>query len=121
MDDTITVILPVSGKTVVIRNYTTRKDDQVSNEALYRGVSAKNSEAGTAVDFPIGNVMASQEAYVPRLVQSIDGSSNVQKMIEDLRSEDYEALEKAVLEIVEEHSPKAKGGKSASDKATNEK
>ena len=120
--DTVELKLPVSGKVVVIRNYTTRNDDERAEKLLYVGVEAKqNSKDGTNLTLPLANVMASQAAYIPRLVTEIDGdSSNILIRLGDLRSKDYEAIETKVDEIVEENSPKAKPGKSGSKNSTKE-
>jgi len=111
MEDTIEVKLPKSEKLVVIRNYTTRKDDLKAEEALYRGVDVKaktQSTEGANVDFPISNVMASKAVSVRRLVQSIDGdSTNLESQLENLRTEDYEVIDDAVQEILDKYSPKA--------------
>jgi len=110
--DTITITLPVSGKLVEIRNYTTRKDDEKSETALFAGVNVTASSASKKAqefDFPLSNAQASQAIYVTRLVQSIDGDrENLTEAIEDLRSQDYEVLSDAVQQIVDENSPKAK-------------
>lgn len=119
MSDEITITLPVSGKEVVIRNYTTRKDDKVAEDALYAGVKTTASQGvKPSMEFPLASVMASTEAYVRRLVKSIDGSSsNIALALDDLRSEDYLAIETAVNRVVEENSPKAQ--KVANASATN--
>ncbi len=124
--DTVELKLPSSGKTVVLRNYTTRKDDIKAEEYLYAGVNAEQKDtvsgAENKVNFPIANVMASQACYIPRLVQSIDGdSTGMQEKIEDLRSQDYKALEEKVDEIVEANSPKAVGALKASTDNTPKK
>jgi len=110
MEDTIEVKLPKSNKIVVIRNYTTRKDDIKAEEALYRGVDVKG-KAGNKdvdVDFPIANVMDSKAVSVRRLVQSIDDdSTNIQAQLEDLRTEDYTVIDDAVQKILDTYSPKA--------------
>lgn len=122
MQDTIELKLP-SGKTVEIRNYTTRNDDEKAEQVLYLGVEAKQrGNEQQEVSFPIANVMASQGVYVRRLVTSIDGdNSNVVERLKDLRSADYEAVSEKVSEIVNENSPKAKEAKKASKNATSEK
>jgi putative protein kinase ArgK-like GTPase of G3E family len=127
VSDTVEIKLPLSGSTVVIRNYTTRKDDRKAGEILYRGVDSEqeadeNKKPKMKVKFPIANVVASEESYIPRLVQSIDGdSTNLELRLDDLKSEDYEAVEKAVEKIVDEHSPKAREAKKASKDDTNKK
>ena len=114
--DTTVITLPVSESKVEIRNYTTRNDDEKSEQLLYMGVEADQKSSGNkshqSIKFPIANVMASQAAYIPRLVVSIDGdTSNILNRLGELRSEDYEAIEQAVEKIVDEHSPKAKAVK----------
>ncbi len=120
--DTIDITLPVSGKVVVIRNYTTKADDKSSDAALYVGVDMEKSEESDGkVTFPIANVMASSDVYVRRLVQSIDGDNqNIALRLEELRSLDYEAISQAVDKIVKDNSPKAKGVASASENDTSE-
>jgi len=118
MQDTIEIKLPVSGKTVVIRNYTTRNDDEKSEDILYLGVNAdqKSGVAGSeqSVKFPLANVMASTEVYVKRLTISIDGeTNNIATQLGELRSADYAAIQKAVEEVVETNSPKASTVKKA--------
>jgi hypothetical protein len=123
MNDTVEVKLPVSNSTVVIRNYTTRADDKRAEEVLYAGVKADQDMADTSkstVSFPLANIMASQQSYIPRLVVSIDGdSSDISNKLDNLRSADYEAVEKAVGKVVEENSPKARAAKTASKSDTN--
>lgn len=121
--DEVEVKLPVSGKTVVIRNYTTRKDDARSEAVLYAGVTARQDslKKGQNIEFSMAALKASQEVYVERLVMSVDGKSdNLSEQIENLRSEDYEVLEEAVNKVVEEHSPKAKKAKENSKADTKE-
>lgn len=119
MEDTIEVTLPVTGKKVVIRNYTTRADDAASERVLYNGVDAKQSGTDQEITFPIENIMSSQSVYIPRLVLSVDGNEdNIGKQLEDLRTEDYDVVEKAVEGVVNEHSPKAKGAGNASKATT---
>lgn len=116
VQDTIEVTLP-SGKKAVVRNYTTYKDDELGVAALYNGVS---SGSNGDFSFPVANIDAMSHVYVRRLTQSIDGSDNrshVETQIENMRSTDYEVLEKTVSEVVDEHSPKAKGV--LSDSTTN--
>jgi len=124
MQDTTTVKLPVSGKDVVIRNYTTRADDENAETILYKDVNSEremNSDNAKLV-FPLANVMASQRSYIPRLVQSIGGdNSNIAVQIDNLRSADYEALEAAVSLIVNDNSPKATEASDASKNATTTK
>ena len=105
MTDEQTLTLP-SGKTAVIRNYTTRADDAKADAVLYAGVTSnKDGE----MDFPLSNIMASTTVYVERLVKSIDGEEkNTLSLLSDLRSEDYSTIEKAVQEVVDTHSPKEK-------------
>lgn len=113
--DTIELKLPVSGKTVVIRNYTTNRDDEIAETLMYMGVNTETKITGDKkaseemlVKLPMGNIMASKRAYVPELVQSIDGSSeNITEQLGNLRSEDFKAIADKVEEIVDEHSPKA--------------
>lgn len=126
--DTIEITLPVSGKKVEIRNYTTRNDDEKAEHALYLGVDANIEEAKKGKDgkanirFPMANLTAQNHIYIRRLVQSIDGdSTNVALALGELRSADYEAIEAAVEKIVEENSPKVKEAKKASANATSEK
>lgn len=121
--DTVEIELPVSGSTVVLRNYTTVADDEKAEAILYLGVSTEGefSEDGKTskqkIRFPVANVIASGKAYIPRLVQSIDDdSTNIALRLKDLRSEDYKAVSDAVEKIVEEHSPKHREAKKASTK-----
>lgn len=107
--DEIEIQVP-SGKTVTIRNYTTRKDDMKAEEALYVGVNTTSDDNGkTKMEFPIANVMASTAVYVRRLVKEIEGDNkNIAYQLEELRSDDYLAIEEAVEKVVDENSPKAK-------------
>lgn len=121
--DEVTIKLPHSGKEVVIRNYTTHKDDEKAEELMYVGVNAeqkfseKVKKPDQTIKFPVANIAASSRVYLYRLVKSIDGETqNLREVIDDLRSADYEAIEEAVDKIVEEHSPKAKKAKSSSKK-----
>ena len=123
MSDTVELKLPISEKVVVLRNYTTRGDDERAESVLYAGVLATNKGGSNKqeIEFPIANVMASQKSYVPRLVQSIDGdTTDLANRISDLRTEDYAAIEEAVDRIVEEHSPKVNAGKKNSKPASTE-
>jgi len=126
MTDTIEITLPVSNKVVVIRNYTTRNDDEKAEDTLYLGVAADQTSGvdgdSRSVKFPLANVMASQDVYVKRLVSSIDGdSTNIRTRLGELRTADYQAIEAAVEKIVEINSPKASEAKKASPINTNEK
>lgn len=126
MTDTIEITLPVSNKVVVIRNYTTRNDDEKAEDTLYLGVAADQTSGvdgdSRSVKFPLANVMASQDVYVKRLVSSIDGdSTNIRTRLGELRTADYQAIEAAVEKIVETNSPKASEAKKASPINTNEK
>lgn len=119
--DTQEITLPISGKVVVIRAYTTHKDDLAAERVLYANVNA--NKAGD-FDFPVGNIMAMNEVYARRLVISVDGNSNrthVESEIDNLRSKDYEAIEKVTNEIVEGDSPKAQGVLSGSRNSTDKK
>lgn len=122
--DTIEITLPVSGKKVEIRNYTTEADDEKSESVLYLGVNAeqdmiKGKGDSQKLTFPIANVMASKKAYVPRLVTSIDGdNSNIALRLKELRSADYAYLSNEVERIVEENSPKVNEARKASNKTT---
>lgn len=119
MTDSTEITLPVSNKKVELRTYTTRKDDMRSQEILYMGVNSKMSMSDKGskdtkmdMDFPIANVMASREAYVPRLVMTIDGNaSNIQNQIDELHSKDYSYLFNEVEKIVDENNPKAEATK----------
>lgn len=109
--DTIEIKLP-SGKIAIVRNYTTRGDDEVAEQLLFKGVEAEqNGENESKVKFPIANVMASQRVYIKLLVETIDGET---PDFGALRSADYEALEVAVNKIVEQNSPKAQEAAKAS-------
>ena len=119
MSDTVEVKLPFSESVVVIRNYTTRDDDERAEEVLFAGVTAKQDvTSGTKpkqkMEFPIANVMASERSYIPRLVQTIDGdSTNIKQRLGQLRTQDYKAIETAVEKIVAENSPKSTAAKAA--------
>lgn len=110
--DTTTVTLPVSGKKVEVRNYTTVADDNKSDSVLFAGVTLDQNaskEQLSSFKFPFFNLMESQRVYVNSLVKSIDGNSeDLIKQIDELRSEDYKVLQEAVDKIVQEHSPKVK-------------
>lgn len=111
MQDTVEIKLPVSEKVVVIRNYTTRNDDAMAEEALYNGVGAtgKPGSDDAKVSIPLANIMNQTAVYVRRLVTSIDGdSSSVLQTLGDLRTPDYEAIQEAVEKVVDQNSPKAK-------------
>ena len=119
-EDTKEIKLP-SGRSVVIRNYTTNKDDSIGESVLYRGVGADNSGN---FSFPISNVAEMTASYVRRLTVSVDGDSNrstVESALDDMRSTDYEVLEKAVSEVVDASSPKAKGVLTTSNDLTKTK
>ncbi len=74
MEDTIEITLPVSGKKVEIRNYTTRLDDEKSEAVMFLGVEAKaNLEGEKSFSMPMANAMESEHIYVRRLVTSVDG------------------------------------------------
>lgn len=121
MDDTIAITLPVSNKKVEVRNYTNRKDDRLAEQILYAGVDA---DATGNFKFPVNNVMQMNEVYVSRMLTSVDGDTNratIEKFLDDIHSKDYEAIESKVLEVVEEHSPKAQEVLNASKNDTNKK
>lgn len=119
--DTKEITLPVSEQKVEIRNYLTKKDEMKAEAILYSGVAANSDTSGAQgnISFPLANVMASDDVYVRRLVQSIGGdNSNIAERLEDMNLKDYEAIKKVVDEIVNEYSPKAKEAKKASKNAT---
>ena len=99
-NDTIEVRTP-TGKTVMIRNYTTHGDDRQAQALLDGGMnvsSGKDNEP--VVTFSMAATTASEAKYVELLVQSIDGSSDdVQAQLDALRSDDYAAVQEAVKGI----------------------
>lgn len=124
--DEIDIKLPVSGKTVTIRNYTTRADDEKAEDVLYLGVASSetvtNGKSESQTRFPLVNVMASRDVYVKRLVKSLDGDNkNIPTRLLELRSADYKAIQDAVEKITDENSPKVPEAESASSKDTSEK
>lgn len=109
MQDTISVKLPFSGKEVLIRNYTTSKDDNIADSIMYRNVHATGTGDSKSISMPISDVLESETSYVNRLVISIDGSiDKIAENLEELRSQDYKAISDKVAEVVSENSPKAK-------------
>ena len=112
MEDVNEITLPISGKIVQVRNFTTRNDDEKADEALYRGVGAngKPGSSDVSVDIPLSNIMNQTAVYVRRLVVSVDGvsGSSVIEMLGKLRTQDYEAVEEEVQKVVDSNSPKAK-------------
>ncbi len=120
MSDEIVITLPVSGKKVVIRNYTTVNDDEMSEQVLYEGVAAgTNAEGDMNLSFPIANVMNSKKVYIKNLVSSIDGiTDRLNILLGELRTADYTAISEAVGTIVEQDSPKALAAKTASKNNT---
>lgn len=125
MEDTIEFKLPVSGKIVTIRNYTTHNDDLASEKVLYASVEAKMNDKGKkSFTIPVANAVASEAVYISRLVRAIDGNDSrsfIEEALGEMRSADYEELEKKVAEIVEENSPKAKEAKKASKQDSDQK
>jgi len=122
MNDEIEITLPVSGEKVIIRNYTTVGDDEKSESALYAGVQLDqqtNKDSSGNIKFPLANIIASQKAYIPRLIKSIDDdSTNIELRLKELRSEDYAKLREEIDKITGAHSPKAKGAEKASKVTT---
>lgn len=124
MTDEIDIKLPVSGKTVTIRNFTTRSDDEKAEDVLYFGVStdetlSKDGSVEKRTKFPYANIMASQDVYVKRLVKSIDGDNkDLYSKLLDLRTDDYKAIQDAVEKITDTNSPKASEAESASTNST---
>lgn len=121
MNDTIEVKLPLCDKTAVIRNYTTRGDDEAAEQKTYGGMIADIDDIETSPDgkpkmkFNMGNMMGATHVYADRLVQSIGGNSeDIPTQLRSLRSSDYTVIEKTVEKIIEENSPKANGAKNAS-------
>ena len=107
MQETKEVTLP-SGKKVVIRAYTTRGDDRQASEVLSEGVTAKTSKGREMeMEFSLSAVEDSQAKYVELLTQTIDGVPCTPAMIDDLKSEDYRALDDAVSEVTKS-GPKPK-------------
>lgn len=106
--DTIELKTP-NGREIVIRNYTTRADDEKAEQVLYSGAVVNQGIKGEGnIVVSVGSAMASDDVYIERLVNSIDGDSkNIAFRLKELRSEDYKAVAEAVAKIVEEHSPKA--------------
>lgn len=122
MTDSVEIELPISKQKVVIRNYTTVGDDEKAESTLYAGVELDqqtNKDSNGNIKFPLANVIASQKAYIPRLIKSIDDDpSNIELRLKELRSEDYAKLREEIDKITEAHSPKAKGAEIASKGAT---
>lgn len=119
-EDTKEINLP-SGRVAIIRNYTTNKDDTIAESVLYRGVGADTKGEFT---FPISNISEMTTAYVRRLTVAIDGDNNratIESALDDMRSTDYEVLEKEVSAVVDASSPKAKGVLTTSNDLTKTK
>ena len=99
MQETKEVKLP-SGKIAVIKTYTTRGDDRVANEILNEGVTVTKTEQGEpSIEFSLRAMTESQAKYVERLVVSIDGAPVNASMLDQLPSQDYNALDAAVAEV----------------------
>ena len=114
--DTIEVTLPVSGKLVVLRNYTKRSDEVAYNSVLYKNVEVGADQSDFTM--PLQNSLDAKDVYVRRLTISIGGSEeDIDSEIENLRVQDYDELAKAVDAIVDANSPKAK----AASKPTTQK
>ena len=120
MTDEVSIKLPISDKTVVIRNYTTRKDDARAAALVNAGVIAETkSLKDQSVKFSMEALRASQESYIYRLVKSIDGNTeNIEAQLDELRTADFELIEQTVEKIVEENSPKVKKAKESAKKAS---
>lgn len=107
--DQVEVKLPLSKQTAIVRNYTTRADDNAYNDVLFEGVTINDD--GT-YDLPINNSNHATEVYVRRLTDSINGSTeDIEAKIGELRTEDYAVLEQKVIKIVGLNSPKARADK----------
>lgn len=104
MSDEITITLPVSGKEVVIRNYTTKADEVAAHDTMYKDAYFADNDGGK---IPMGNAIKVKELYVKRLVRSIDGEIHgIENKLLELRSTDYRAIDEAVEKIVGEFDPK---------------
>ncbi len=104
--DTVEITLPKSQKKVVIRSYTTHKDDSVAEAALTANVI--QSDPTTAPLYPVINFSNYRKAYINSLTISVDGKSDdIETQLESLRSIDYAAVDEAVDKIVQGNSPKA--------------
>lgn len=122
MNDSIEITLPVSGKKVVIRNYTTVKDDNIAEAILKSGVASDtNAKGETSVKIPLINISNSTRSYVDLLTQSIDGNGDdIKTQVDNLRSLDFKKLESTVDKIIEENSPKVVAAKTALKSNTNQ-
>lgn len=99
------VTLPVSGKKVNVRNYTTQADDRAADHVLMDGVTFDTTGQ---MNMPGENPNRKRRKYVELLVQDIDGNSDdIPLQLDNLRSQDYSHLQDVVDKIVEENSPKA--------------
>lgn len=99
--DTIEVVLP-SGKKALVRSYTTHGDDRQAEALLNKGLSVTSDDDGktSRLNFGADAIAASNAKYVELLTVSIDGdTSNIQKQLDALRTEDYNAIDVAVRGI----------------------
>jgi len=101
-EDSITIKLP-SGKDAVIRNYTTRADDNAAEYVLLKDV---NTNESGEVSIPLLNTKLKHNLLVERLTVSIDGKPASREVLDDLRTSDYTMIKDTVLKIVEDNSPK---------------
>lgn len=104
-NDTTEVKLP-SGKVAIIRNYTTQGDDREAGRLTDAGTTVSlDGEGRKTVSISAEAISQTYRFYVESLVRSIDGNGdNIPQQLDDLRSEDYQAIYEAVEKII----PKAK-------------
>lgn len=106
MQDTLEITLPISGKKVELRCYTTMADDIAASAELTAGVN-QDPETGT-ITYPVINILNHKQCYVRRLINSIDSvNTDLGLAIGALRSQDYAAIEAEVDKIISINSPKA--------------
>lgn len=106
--DTITIDTP-NGKSVVIRNYTTNGDDLQVDRILNAGMTVEiTSDGEQRVTITGEATAASERKYVELLVQTIDGLPASLAALNELRTEDYAAVAKAVRTVVATSKPSSK-------------
>lgn len=96
----IKINLP-SGKVAVVKSFTTHGDDRQAQAILNSGIVASTDADGSpTVTVSVEASQRAEEKYVELLLKTVDGTAPI---INDLRSDDYEAIAEVVREIT---SPK---------------
>lgn len=111
--DEITIKLPVSGKSVVLRNYVTGADEEALTEVSAEFTEIlvdENNKQSTKINLVVSNRIA--EVKLARWVKSVEGedgdSHKLVEAVRQMRNEDYKFVLAAIDKITAEIEPTQK-------------